>query len=88
MKNNTDQHRFEAEVAGKTAFIEYEASPGQIKLLHTEVPKELGGQGIAGTMTKQALEQIAAQNLKVTPLCPYVKAYLKKHPEYDFLVKK
>ncbi|WP_235861367.1 GNAT family N-acetyltransferase [Pontibacter flavimaris] len=61
--------------------------PGVITIIHTEVPEELGGRGIAATMSKYALEHIAANNLQLIPLCPYMRSYLKKHPEYQCLVK-
>ena len=87
VKDNPAKHRFEATVDGQTAFIDYKLRPGVMKVLHTEVPKELEGRGIAGAMTRYALEHIAAQHLELIPLCPYMRAYLKKHPEYQRLVK-
>jgi predicted GNAT family acetyltransferase len=32
------------------------------------------------------LELIRAEGLKVKPLCPFVKAYIGKHPEYADLL--
>ncbi len=87
MKDNPARHRFEATTEGRTAFIDYKLRPGVMTVLHTEVPKELEGRGIAGAMTKFALEHMAANNLQLVPLCPYMQAYLKKHPEYAYLVK-
>ena len=88
VKDVPANHRFEATIEGYTAFIDYDLKPGIITVLHTEVPTELEGRGIAGAMTKFALEHIAENNLQLVPLCPYMQAYLKKHPEYQHLVKK
>ena len=88
VKDNPASHRFEAVVEGKTAFIDYKLKDDEMKVLHTEVPKELEGRGIAGTMTRQVLEYIDTHHLQLIPLCPYMKSYLKKHPEYEHLVKK
>jgi uncharacterized protein len=88
VKDNPAHHRFETTVDGHTAIIVYKLRPGVITVLHTEVPKALEGRGIAATMTKYALEHIAANDLQLVPLCPYMRAYLKKHPEYEYLVKK
>jgi uncharacterized protein len=85
--NNEAAQRFEAEVDGQMALIEYRLKPGVMTVLHTEVPKELEGRGIAGTMIKHVLDYIAAAKLQVVPRCPYMSAYLKKHPEYQYLVK-
>lgn len=87
VKDNPVQNRFEATIEGHTAKIEYKMQPGEISVLHTEVPKELEGRGVASAMTKSALEYIRANGLKLIPLCPYMRAYLKKHPEYHDLVK-
>ncbi|OKL38608.1 GNAT family N-acetyltransferase [Pontibacter flavimaris] len=87
VKDNPAQHRFETTIEGHTSVIEYKLRPGVMTVLHTEVPKELEGRGIAGTMTKYTLEHIAANSLQLVPLCPYMRAYLKKHPEYQYLVK-
>ena len=87
VKDNPASHRFEATVEGHTAFIDYKLRPGVMTVLHTEVPKQLEGRGIAGAMTRYALEHIVANKLTLVPLCPYMRAYLKKHPEYQYLVK-
>lgn len=87
LRNNAATHRFETTVEGKTAFIKYTLQPGTITVLHTEVPQELAGKGIAGAITKYALDYIAAEKLQLVPLCPYMRAYLQKYPEYQYLVK-
>ena len=80
---NEAAHRFEWIVDGHTAYEEFERFPGGIAYLHTIVPKELGGQGVGGTLVKHILDYAAAQGLKVRPDCPFVKAYIDKHPEYQ-----
>jgi predicted GNAT family acetyltransferase len=37
-------------------------------------------------MVKAALEYAKAEDLEVLPICPFVKGYLRKHPEYLPLV--
>ena len=86
--DNKEASRFELHAEGHIAFEDYEyfttsaGEPG-IAYLHTEVPKELGGRGIAGYFVKKLLDDAAAKNLRVKPICPYVKAYIDKHPEYQ-----
>jgi predicted GNAT family acetyltransferase len=87
VKDNPAKHRFETTIEGYTAFIDYKLQPGIITIIHTEVPEQLGGRNIAATMSKYALDYIAANNLQLIPLCPYMRSYLKKHPEYQYLVK-
>lgn len=79
--NNAASLRFELEVDGFVAAAYYELKPGVITFTHTEVPKELGGKGIGSKLVKGALDQVRQDGLKVVPDCPFVKAYLDKHPE-------
>ena len=80
---NEATHRFEMTVDGHTAYEVFERFPGGIAYLHTIVPKELGGRGIGGQLVKHILDYAAAQGLKVRPDCPFVKAYIDKHPQYQ-----
>ena len=88
IRNNPAAHQFETTVNGKTAVVQYKLRNGVMTVLHTIVPKELEGQGIAAALTKQVLAYIAEEKLELIPLCPYMAAYLQKHPEYQSLVKK
>lgn len=84
--DNTARHRFELEADGHIAFSEYKRAPGLITITHTEVPKELGGRGIGTALAHGLMALIRAEGIKVKPLCPFVKAYIEKHPEYADLV--
>jgi predicted GNAT family acetyltransferase len=86
VSDNQERHRFELEADGYTAFSEYNRTPGLITITHTEVPKELGGRGIGTALAHGLMELIRAEGIKVKPLCPFVKAYIEKHPEYSDLV--
>ncbi|APF41035.1 GNAT family N-acetyltransferase [Neomicrococcus aestuarii] len=50
---------------------------------HTVVSEEYGGQGLAGRLAAYALQRTEAENRVVVPVCPYIKAYVAKHPEYQ-----
>ncbi|HEX7775877.1 MAG TPA: GNAT family N-acetyltransferase, partial [Parvibaculum sp.] len=52
----------------------------------TVVPEELGGKGVGSRLAKGALDAVRAEGLKVVPQCPFIAAYIKKHPEYQPLV--
>jgi predicted GNAT family acetyltransferase len=54
--------------------------------VHTEVPEQYQGQGLAGKLATAALEWARASGLKVIPSCPYVSNYIGKHPEFADLV--
>jgi uncharacterized protein len=85
--NNHAQHRYELNVDGHLAASYYKLSDGVITFVHTDVPPELGGKGVGSKLVKGALDQVRADGLKVIPQCPFVKAYIDKHPEYADLVQ-
>lgn len=85
--NNTERHRFELAVDGHIAASYYEISNGVITFIHTEVPPELGGKGIGSRLIRSALDQVRAAGLKVIPQCPFVKAFIDKHPDYQDLLQ-
>lgn len=82
--NNTDhaKKRFELKVENETIFIEYIlTSDNSIYLTHTEVPVSMEGKGLGSTIVKKTLQYIQEKKYKMIPLCPFVAAYIKKHPE-------
>lgn len=83
---NEDDHQFEMEVDGGKAIIVYQQNDNIIKLLHTEVPQELEGRGIATAIIEKTLHYIKDNNLHLVPLCPMVVAYIKRHPEWEAIV--
>jgi uncharacterized protein len=87
IRDNTAQHRFELDADGGTALMYYRLEPGVITLSHTEVPPKLGGQGIGSALVRGVLELVRARGLKVIAKCPFVAAYMGRHPEYNDLVK-
>ena len=87
VSNNPAQQRYELAVDGHVAASYYDIADGVITFVHTEVPPELGGKGIGSKLIKGALDQVRAEGLKVIAQCPFVKAYIEKHPEYADLLK-
>jgi uncharacterized protein len=85
VRDNTELNRFELDADGHIAFSNYKRSDGLLTILHTEVPKELEGRGIGSALVRGLLEIARAQGLKVHAVCPFVKSYLDRHPEYSNL---
>jgi predicted GNAT family acetyltransferase len=81
--DNAAQRRFELPVEGRTAFAAYEIDGDVITFTHTVVPRELEGRGIASRLIGHALGEAKARGLKVVPQCPFVAAYIQKHPEWQ-----
>lgn len=84
----TEAGRYEARLGGELAgVIEYVAKRGVIALVHTEVAAAFKGRGIAGRLARHALDEARRRGLVVIPSCPYVRAYLERHPEDRDLVR-
>ncbi len=90
--NNTDaaKKRFEFHIENEIACIEYILATGDvIYLTHTEVPRSLEGKGLGSAIIKKTLEYIREKGYQLVPLCPFVAAYIKMHPEVgEGLLKK
>jgi predicted GNAT family acetyltransferase len=84
--DNVQRQRYEVTVDGHTAFLVYSRRPGPRVLVHTEVPEELRGRGLAPVLARFALEKARADGVRIVPQCPFVQAFLRKHPEYADLV--
>jgi predicted GNAT family acetyltransferase len=83
VKNDEKMGKFYATVEGQEARIEYEKSGEVYDLLHTFVPEEQRGHGVAEQLVTGALEQIQRQGGKFVPSCPYIQGFLKSHPQYQ-----
>jgi uncharacterized protein len=82
-----EQLRYEIEVAGEVAgFLLYRREPGVLELVHTDVDPRSEGKGVGAALVQGALDDVRARGLKVRPFCPFVRAYLRRHPEYEDLV--
>jgi predicted GNAT family acetyltransferase len=79
--DNREAHRFELAAEGYTAVLVYERTPTSLVLVHTEVPVALRGRHFADALAKAAIERAHADGLRVVAVCPFVKAYLQKHPD-------
>jgi uncharacterized protein len=85
--DNPDQRRYEAHAdAEVVGFLTYREAPGRMTLIHTEVDPEVEGEGVGSLLVARALEDIRRRGLSVVPLCPFVLAYLRRHPEESDLV--
>lgn len=82
--------RFFIDIEGQRAFCDYrlDAGGGRRRMLmtHTEVPPALGGRGIAAALVAAALAWARDEGLVVVPLCSYVAAYMRRHPETQDLL--
>jgi uncharacterized protein len=85
--DNPEQHRYEVTRDGAPAgFTAYRRQPGQILFVHTEVDERFEGRGLGSRLIHDALKDARKQKLAVVPLCPFVRSFIQRHPEYVDLV--
>lgn len=65
---------------------DYQLVDGVYALTHVEVDPDHRGGGMAARLVGASLDDIRAEGARVTPLCPYAAAFLKRHRDYEDLV--
>jgi len=88
VRDNPDELRYELldDAGAVVGEIRYRREPGAVVLVHTEVDPAREGHGLAGVLVAGAFDDLRARGLKVVPVCPYVRAWLRRHPEQADLV--
>ena len=88
VRDNDARHRYELlvddEVVGE---LIYRARDGVVTLIHTEVAPEFEGHGLGDQLVAHVLDDVRASGRRIVPVCPFVSAYLRRHPEYQDLVE-
>jgi uncharacterized protein len=79
--HNEARGQFEIALGDEKAVLQYRRTENSITLIHTEVPQASRGRGLGNQLIRAALDFAHFNQLKVVPVCPFVKAYLQKHPE-------
>ncbi|MDE5621946.1 MAG: N-acetyltransferase [Alistipes sp.] len=84
--HNTAERRYELDLKGDRAVLEYVELPGVLVLTHTGVPKRHEGRGIGSELVRAALEDIRDRGLRVVPQCRFVERWIRRHPEWEEIV--
>jgi predicted GNAT family acetyltransferase len=76
-----DQGRFAVFVDGHVGELVYRLDGDRMILVHTGVPKQLGGRGIGGQLIRAAIDRAAREGLTIVPMCPFAERWIKDHPD-------
>ncbi|MDJ0826069.1 MAG: GNAT family N-acetyltransferase [Rhodobacter sp.] len=75
--------RYVAEVDGLTAELTYSiASPSLVIADHTGVPDEIRGTGVGLRLVERLVADARSEGFKIMPLCPFVNAQRRRHPDW------
>lgn len=81
---NDDARRYELRLGGKMAgYVAYRTNPGRITFTHTVVYPGHEGEGLGSRLARHVLDDAVARGETIVPVCPFISAYLKRHPEYE-----
>lgn len=86
IRHHAAASRFETAIDGRLAVCAYARHGDVLALTHTEVPHAAQGRGIAAALVQATLDWARAEGLRVRPLCSYVAAYMRRHPETQDLL--
>ena len=82
VQHNPAAQRFEIHLDGHVGFLQYEQQNGEISIVHTEVPKALGGRGLGALLAKEALRWARGQTgQRLVVLCRVVPAAMRPPPD-------
>ncbi|HEV7148564.1 MAG TPA: GNAT family N-acetyltransferase [Pedococcus sp.] len=85
--DNPARHRYEVSVDGVVAGVAvYHRDGDTVTFVHTEVDAAFEGQGIGGALARGALDDVRAQGGRVVAECPFIKAWIARHPDYQDLL--
>ena len=80
--------RFVVQVAGGRAECAYHLQGRVMNIVHTEVPPQAEGRGIAAALVRAALDHARAAGWSVRPSCSYVRAYMRRHVDTQDLLER
>ena len=84
--DNAAERRFERDTGHGTAVLSYRREGDRLFLTHTEVPEAAEGDGHGGALVRAAFDHARREGLRVVPICPFVAAWLKRHPDQEDIV--
>ena len=87
VRDNSEARRYEAVLDGEVVGVaQYRPGPGRLIFTHTEVDDAAEGRGIGSRLAAGALDDVRQRGLRATLHCPFISAYVRRHPEYADIV--
>jgi predicted GNAT family acetyltransferase len=87
VRNDVDNHRYVLELDGERAGMAvYHVRGGRNYFVHTEVDPGHEGEGLGSALAQNALDDVRARGQQIVPLCPFITAWLNRHPDYQDLI--
>jgi len=83
LRHNPARLRYELVLGGRLiGRIDYRVQPDGVALLHTEIEPSYRGRGLGTRLVEATLRNLRERGLRIVPICSFVTAYVRRHPEY------
>jgi predicted GNAT family acetyltransferase len=86
LRDNTAEGRFEMDEQGMTSWADYRMASGRLYIDHVEAPPALRGTGASGRLMAAVAAEARDRGLRITPICGYAAAWLRRSPEFRDLL--
>ena len=86
--HDPDRKRFVVATDAGEAVLDYTKTGSVYVFTHTQVPEEAEGQGVGTRLVEAAVDHVRDEGATMMPLCPFVAAYVERHPETHDLVRR
>jgi predicted GNAT family acetyltransferase len=88
-EDGASKGRYRIVIDGVEAEMTYSrAGDGLIIIDHTEVPAALRGRKVGERLVRQAIEDARREGITILPLCPFAKAQIGRHPEWQDVLQR
>lgn len=87
VRDNEERGRYELHVDGELAGVaDYRDRGGRRIFVHTEVDAAFSGRGLGNRLAAAVLQDATERHLRIVPRCPFIRAYIERHPEHRSLL--
>ncbi len=82
LRNNREQSRYEMDEEGLTSYADYRLEGERLFIDYVYAPPPLRGTGASGRLMAALAADARAKGLKITPICGYAAAWLRRSHEF------
>lgn len=87
VRDDPENHRYVLELDGETAGLAvYHIRGGRYFFVHTEIQPGHEREGLGSVLARAALDDVRAKGGKIVPICPFIAAWLRRHPDYGDII--
>jgi predicted GNAT family acetyltransferase len=88
-EDGASKGRYRMVVEGVEAEMTYSRAGTELIIIdHTDVPSALRGRKVGERLVRQAVEDARREGVAIIPLCPFAKAQIERHPEWQDVLRK